>query len=349
MPVLSSRRNFTSVAKSLVYSAFSIPVLSAFIWVVLRCWLFDRKLDQREDSLTETPLSERQLGAVDIHVALLVGGAVRSLVAPIIHSSLRQNLIGGLQEISNASVHTMLELSVVDASSHSNQFGNNTDEGHVDARITTESLEAMRAAIRPSSYSMYEAKHYHFEAAHPFGRNCSTPHNGYWLAEAAIANFETSKKLYDASQKVANSAGIKFEWYIRTRPDIMWLKRFPVDLRLYDGSFHSLLYDASCCGYLQDSFYIVHRSVASSLWASGSSVLGGLPCEYTADGANPEAILRATTLWLGVRPAPIFLNGINTFATASSIVCPRGYTPFTKEELIACLSLDAEYKQQRQK
>jgi hypothetical protein len=248
----------------------------------------------------------------EMHVALLLGGSVRSLVLPLLHNNLKRFLIDEIQNSSNAKVHLILDVSLLDASSWKtpSNFPN----------ISEEALSVACEALQPDSISLYSASNLGLDPADPLGRGCND--TTYHLSDAAIAHFNVSKRMYNNAQQVAQDAGIEIEWYVRTRPDLMWFNPFPLDLRQYDGYRNAVIYDSIWPYFMADHFYIVHQSVANALWAEGSSVLTQLPCALTPPGTyNPEALLASTLKSIGVKPVPIAFGGLHAFARHNGLHC----------------------------
>ena len=108
------------------------------------------------------------------------------------------------------------------------------------------------------------------------------------LFEASKAHFEISKTLFREAQVLAQSSDFEFEWFVRTRPDMLWLYPFPLDLKNVRDSQGVVLYDASWPYFMADFFYVVHKSVAHQLWGSGSEIISQIPCDATVPGTQEQ-------------------------------------------------------------
>ena len=108
----------------------------------------------------------------------------------------------------------------------------------------------------------------------------------------------------------------------------------------------AILFDSSWQWQYNDAFYAVHDSLAHDLFTKGAGVLKDLPCRYTdnyrggkqlskelhdhtagIDGVGPEALLLATTQWLGANPIGfrVGMSGCVTFPMAAALRCTHHY------------------------
>jgi len=281
-----------------------------------------------------------------IHVALLVGGAVRSLVAPVVHRNLRRYVVDELQNRPDSKVSLLLDISFHDRSSwgHTSQFPSWTEDKIVPA------LEV----LKPDRLLFYEASEMgsaHGEGTDVLGRNCSSV-GKFHLVEASIAHFESSKRLFREAQNLAQTSNFEFEWFVRTRPDMLWLYPFPLNLNNVRDSQDVVLYDASWPWFMADYFYIVHRSVATQLWGLGSDILSQIPCDATGAGVfmNPEALLALTVKHV-VRGKMLAINASNdlfiTFARPDKVDCSRPHVSKIRvEEQQHCRQQHEAYAEQ---
>ena len=247
------------------------------------------------------------------NVALMIGGAVRAFVLPMVHQGLKTYLVDEIEK-RGAKVHTFMEISLDDASSW---------HPHAFPRILASELQPAIDLLEPVSVHTHVPSHgASVSGGHVFGRRCDRHITPYALEDATTAVFNQNGKLFCATQK----SGIQFEWYIKTRPDFTWYAPIPQDMGGLIASAvpapdKAILFDSSWPWFYNDAFYAVHTSLASDLWSKGVGVLTDLPCKYTdhfkggrqlpkrvhnhvpgIDMLGPEALLQKTSEWLGATP-----------------------------------------------
>ncbi len=247
------------------------------------------------------------------NVALMIGGAVRAFVLPMVHQGLKTYLVDEIEK-RGAKVHTFMEISLDDASSW---------HRHAFPKIMASELQPAIDLLEPVSVRVHVPSHgVATSRGHVFGRPCHRRVTPYALEEATTASFNQSQKLFCATRK----SGIHFDWYIRTRTDFTWYAPIPRDLGGLIASAvpapkKAILFDSSWPWFYNDGFYAVHKSLAVDLWSRGVGILADLPCEYTdhfkggqhlprsvhdrvpgVDRLGPEALLHKTCDWLGAKP-----------------------------------------------
>ena len=269
------------------------------------------------------------------NIALMLGGSTRAFVLPIVHNNLKKYVIDELEK-RGAKVHTFMEVSLNDASSYR--------PGSFPPIIPSYFRKAIDV-IKPISLQFHTTGKQTFEPGEPFGRtSCKGTH--YALLTASKAVFSHNGRLMCAADK----SGIKFQWYIKSRPDFVWHHPMPDDMAALmtgHGNPHkAILYDSSWQWQYNDAFYAVHDSLAHDLFTKGAGVLKDLPCRYTdnyrggkqlskelhdhtagIDGVGPEALLLATTQWLGANPIGfrVGMSGCVTFPMAAALRCTHHY------------------------
>lgn len=268
------------------------------------------------------------------NIALLIGGSTRAFVLPMVHNNLKKYVIDELEK-RGAKVHPFMEISTNDASSwHPGSF----------PAIIPSYLRKAIDVIKPISLQFHTAGKQTFEPGEAFGRPCKGTH--YALITSTKAVFSQNGKLMCAADK----SGIKFEWYIKSRPDFVWHHPMPEDMAAFmtgHGNPHkAILFDKSWQWYYNDAFYAVHDSLAHDLFTKGAGVLKDLPCKFTdnyrggkqlskeihdhlagIDGVGPEALLLTTTQWLGANAFGfnLGLSGCVTFPNAAALRCSQHY------------------------
>ena len=147
--------------------------------------------------------------------------------------------------------------------------------------------------------------------------------------EASFSNFESSKRLFRSAKLLSESSGVEFDWFIRTRPDMLWLENMPAEFLDVLEPTNLILYDGSWPGGVADYFYIVHKSAAEKLWGEGSDIFLRIPCGST-EGLliNPEALLKLTftdVVGANVEQFNPRFDFLLTFARAHEITCERPF------------------------
>lgn len=254
------------------------------------------------------------------HVALLIAGSTRSFVLPSVHQGLKRFLIDELERGSCVKVHTVMDLAVNDASG--------THPGvEVFPKIFPHALQQAIDVINPSILNFHEAHHLQLDGRDPFGRNCPT--TTYASPETSKIAFDTDKRLLCIANHLEKDLNIQFSWYIRTRPDFIWLAPIPNTLfnflSVRDGE-KTLVFDSDWNWPINDAFYAIHRTLADSLWAKGSKIFNDIPCAETyQENLGPEGLLKHAARIVGALPQGVHLNGAAVARPGGHLWCFREY------------------------
>jgi len=250
------------------------------------------------------------------HVALLIGGAARSMGLPIVHNSLKRFVIDALQQNRSIQIDVILRLSLRDASSwgHSSKF----------PQVTHKFLRSALDTLQPVSLSFYESKPHNINSRDPFNRNCQDDAEKYHLPDATFAHLEVSKALLEQARSFENDTNTSYEWFIRTRPDYVWFA--PLNIPMLNAErTDTLIFDESWPWPISDAFYIVHHSLADGMWFKGAILYREIPCSVTQGHGilNPEGMLASVADWLNATTVPLGVSNESTFARHDGLECPR--------------------------
>jgi len=287
---------------------------------------------------------EKAVRLPEARIALLVGGSVRSLTAPVVHQSLK-HAIEGLRSKTGMNVSLVLALSFSDRSS----WG----KPSLFPQWTEEDLLPALKVLKPEHmvyYNNSENPNYRHNSSDALGRNCTSGAN-FQLVEASVAHFDCSKLMLEEAEHLAEAEGYVFKWFVRTRPDVVWLHSFPLELQALHRPHNLILYDATWPWYMHDMIYVVHTSIARELWGKGSSILSEIQCDETRAGdlVNPEALLalvietvvKGNTTQMNL-PKPV------TKVNWEGIDCSGIFMAEGSKESDMCLAMNTEYEKQKE-
>ena len=272
---------------------------------------------------TQSAISGKQ------HIALLLGGSVRSLVLPEVHRGIRSFVVEELERVHHVHVDVFMCVSFSDATSWK------VPQSHCPVE-TLSSVKPLLNALRPVAVETYIANNQQISHVDPFGSNCSNV-TKYANVEASIAHFDVSKCLLRQVLRYASMNKVNYSWFLRSRPDYHWFAPISLNLSLYDDKNAQVVFDASWPYFMFDGMYVLRADVAHQVWGKGANILTEVPCELlTKSKINPEALLGSVAKLLQLRIEPAMFGSQSTFARCSKLSCPRGFTTVNESEIEMC-------------